>query len=106
MFRGCEQGLFSWVKQWCLRVGIVIFIKGTNELDREVVMSQEIICNKLVIEGKIEFVPATTIETLASVYKVMIALQGSQAPEWTPELEKAMTSLRVYAYNTINKVQA
>jgi hypothetical protein len=66
---------------------------------------QEITCYKLVIEGKIEFVPATTIDTLASVYKVMIALQGSQAPEWNADLEKAMTTLRVYAYNTINKIQ-
>ena len=106
MFRGCEQGLLSWVKQWCWYACKVIFIKGTNELDGEVVMSQEIICNKLVIEGKIQFVPASTIDTLASVYKVLTALGGSQAPEWNADLEKAMTTLRVYAYNTINKVQA
>jgi hypothetical protein len=66
---------------------------------------QEITCNKLVIEGKVTYVPATTIDTLASVYKVMLALQVAQAPEMTAELEKAMTMLRVYAYNTINKIQ-
>lgn len=62
-------------------------------------------CNKLVVEGKVTYVPTTTIETLADVYKVMIALQVSQAPEMTAELRDAMTALRVYAYNTINKIQ-
>ena len=66
---------------------------------------QEIMCNKLVVEGKVTYVPTTTIETLADVYKVMIALQVSQAPEMTAELRDAMTALRVYAYNTINKIQ-
>jgi mannose-6-phosphate isomerase-like protein (cupin superfamily) len=67
---------------------------------------QEVTCNKLVIEGKVTYVPATTMDTLRDVYKVMLALYGAQAPEMTAELEKAMTMLRVYAYNTINKIQA
>ena len=93
------------VKQWCLRVGNLVFVKGTHELDRKVVM-KEINCVRVMTESGAVFTPVENIKALENLKSAVIAMFGGAGmPAWNDELSKALDTLRVYATNTINKTE-
>ena len=94
------------VKEWCLRVGNLLFVSETQVPDGKVVM-QEIICVKVIREGKIHLMPKDNAEVLRCLANTCNAMgNGAGMPEWNGELDKALTLLRVYATNTYSSIQS
>ena len=74
-------------------------------LTRKVVM-QEIVCVKVIREGKIHLMPKDNAEVLRCFANACTAMSnGAGMPAWTDELSRALDSLRVYATNTYNHIQ-
>jgi hypothetical protein len=105
VFRGCEQGLLSCVKQWGLYAYKVIFIKGTNELDGEVEMN-EVTCTRVMTDNGAVYVPVANIKVIENLKSACLHMfNGAGMPAWNAELDNALNVLRVYATNTLNKVE-
>ena len=87
-------------------MGVVFFLSGKPKyLTRKVVM-QEIICVKVIREGKIHLMPKDNAQVLKDLANACTAMaNGAGMPEWNSELGMALNAIRVYALNTYNSIQ-
>lgn len=68
---------------------------------------QEIVCVKVIREGKIHLMPKDNAEVLRCFANACNAMaNGAGMPEWNSELGMALNALRVYATNTFNSIQS
>jgi hypothetical protein len=68
---------------------------------------QEIICVKVIREGKIHLMPKDNVQVLRDLANTCTSMSnGAGMPEWNSELGMALNLLRVYALNTYNSIQS